>query len=83
MWLNDVRGALVHGNLAPENVGVFLRVSGERTTNVALVGNAYRTPEPVELAPEIAPQAVMQVTDVFAGRDTTALTPTRRTPSGA
>src|SRR5262249_6287717 len=28
VWLNDVRGALVHGNLAPENVGVFLRVSG-------------------------------------------------------
>ena len=83
VWLNDVRGALVHGNLAPENVGVFLRVSGERTTSVALVGNAYRTPEPIEVAPEIAPQAVTRVTDVGPGRDATVVTPTRRTPSGA
>lgn len=63
VWLNDVRGGLVHGNLAPEGVGVFLRVTGEGTRSVALVGNAYWTPGPVELAPELAPTAVMQVTE--------------------
>jgi hypothetical protein len=61
VWLNDVRGALVQGNLAPEGVGVFLRVTGEHTKSVALVGNAYRTPGPVELAPEITPEAVRHV----------------------
>jgi polygalacturonase len=63
LWLNDIRGGLVQGNLAPEGVGVFLRVTGEDTNRVALVGNAYCTPGPIELAPELAPTAVMQVAD--------------------
>ncbi len=63
VWLNDIRGGLVHGNLAPQGVGVFLRVTGESTQNVALTGNAYWTSGPVELAPEIGPEAVMQVAD--------------------
>lgn len=40
MWLNDGRGGFVHGNVAPEGVGVFLRVTGESTRSVALAGNA-------------------------------------------
>jgi hypothetical protein len=63
LWLNDIRGGLVQGNLAPEGVGVFLRVSGEHTKSVALAGNAYWTPGPVEVAPEITPKAVMQVAE--------------------
>ena len=63
VWLHDVRGGLVQGNLAPEGVGVFLRVTGERTRSVALTGNAYWTPGPVELAPELAPEAVTHVDD--------------------
>jgi hypothetical protein len=68
LWLNDVRGALVQGNLAPEGVEVFVRVTGEATTRVALVGNAYCTPGPVELAPELTPTAVMQAADVTVER---------------
>jgi hypothetical protein len=63
VWLHDVHGGLVQGNVAPQDVGVFLRVSGRKTTSVALVGNAYWTPDPVELAPELAPDAVMHVVD--------------------
>jgi hypothetical protein len=63
LWLNDVRGGLVQGNIAPENVAVFLRVTGESTKSLALVGNTYWTPGPVELAPELAPRAVIQVAD--------------------
>jgi polygalacturonase len=63
VWLNDIRGGLVQGNLAPADVGVFLRVSGENTKSVALAGNAYWTPGPVEVAPEITPKAVMQVAE--------------------
>src|SRR5205085_2127903 len=44
----------------PELVGVFLRVTGESTRSLALAGNAYWTPGPVELAPELAPEAVVQ-----------------------
>jgi hypothetical protein len=63
VWLNDVRNGLVQGNLAPEG-GVFLRVSGGNTRSVALVGNAYWTPGPVEVAPEITPETVMHVAGV-------------------
>jgi polygalacturonase len=63
VWLNDVRGGLVQGNLAPAGVGVFLRVTGQQTKSVALIGNVYSSPGPVELAPELAPEAVMQVAD--------------------
>lgn len=61
VWLHGVRGGLLQGNHAPGGVGVLVRVTGAHTRNLALVGNAYCTPGPVEIAPEIAPQAVMQV----------------------
>jgi Glycosyl hydrolases family 28/Pectate lyase superfamily protein len=61
VWLNDVRGGLVQGNLAPEDVDVFLRVTGGGTKGVALVGNAHLAPGRIELAPEITPEAVRQV----------------------
>jgi len=76
VWLNDIRGGLVHGNVVPEDTGVFLRVTGENTKGVALVGNAYWTPGPVELAPEITPRAVMQV----AGGGSEGGTPTADRP---
>jgi hypothetical protein len=64
VWLHGVRDGLLQGNRAPEGVRVFVRVTGEGTRNVALVGNAYCTPGPVEIAPEIAPRAVMQVANL-------------------
>jgi polygalacturonase len=66
VWLNDVRDGLVHGNLAPEGVAVFLRVTGESTDNLSLVGNVYRTEDPVHISAEIAPEAVLQLTNVGA-----------------
>lgn len=63
VWLNDVRRGLVQGNLAPEGAGVFLRVTGEGTKGIALVGNGQWTPGLVELAPELAPTAVLQTAD--------------------
>jgi polygalacturonase len=62
VWLNDIRGGLVQGSIVPPDAGVFLRVSGVRTQGLALVGNAYSTPGPVDVAPEIA-HAVHQVAD--------------------
>ncbi|HJQ82658.1 MAG TPA: glycosyl hydrolase family 28 protein [Candidatus Binatia bacterium] len=58
VWLHEVRGGLLQGNLVPEDVGVFLRVTGEHTQGIALGGNGYRSAGPVEVAPEIAPEAV-------------------------
>lgn len=63
LWLNDVRGAVVQGSTAPEGVGVFLRVTGESTNRISLVGNAYCTARPLELAPEIAPGAIVHASD--------------------
>ena len=63
VWLNDIQGGLVQGNLTPE--GVRLHVTGEKTKSVALTG---WTPAAVEVAPEIAPTAVMQVADVALRR---------------
>jgi len=59
VWLNDVRGGAVQGSLAPQGVDVFLRVSGENTHGIALVGNAFCTPRPVVLAPDVAAGAIM------------------------
>jgi hypothetical protein len=61
VWLNEVRGALVQGNLAPEDVDVFLRLTGEGTRDVALVGNAHWKRDRIQLAPEIEPDAVMHL----------------------
>jgi hypothetical protein len=63
VWLNDVRGGVVQGSLAPQGVDVFLRVTGGNTRGIALVGNAFCTPRPVELAPELAPSAILPLAD--------------------
>jgi len=63
VWLNDVRGGVVQGSLAPAGVDVFLRVSGGSTNGITLVGNAFCTPRPVELAPELAPTAILPLAD--------------------
>ena len=60
VWLNEVDGALVQGNLAPEDVDVFLRLTGAGTRDVALVGNGRWRTRRVQLAPELAPDAVTQ-----------------------
>jgi polygalacturonase len=63
VWLNDIQGGLVQGNLVPE--GVYLRVTGENTKSVALTG---WTPGAVEVAPEITPTGVMPVADTALRR---------------
>lgn len=70
VWLNDVRDGLVHGNLAPDGVAVFLRITGHETHNLSLVGNIYRTADPVYIASEIAPEAVLHLTNVTERRST-------------
>jgi hypothetical protein len=65
LWLNDVRGGLVESGIAPEWTGAFLRVTGENTQRVTLAGNAHWTPDSVDLAPEVAPKAVMHAMDAF------------------
>jgi hypothetical protein len=77
VWLNDIRGGLVHGNLAPEGVGVFLRVTGENTRGVALAGNAYWTPGSIELAPEIPPDGVVHAAEASAVAPPGAVHPAR------
>lgn len=71
VWLNDVRDGLVHGNLAPEGVAVFLRITGGSTENLSLVGNVYRTEDPVDISAEIAPEAVLQLTNTVGRARTT------------
>lgn len=64
----------MQGSVAPDGVAVFVRVTGESTRNVALLGNVYGRPGLVQLAPELAPEAVAQ----FDGSDLVAA---RRPPS--
>ena len=71
VWLNDVRDGLVHGNLAPEGVAVFLRITGESTENLSLVGNIYRTEDPIDISAEIPPEAVLQLTNTGGRARTT------------
>jgi hypothetical protein len=61
IWLNDVRGGLVQGSVSPDGVAVFVRVTGENTRNLALLGNVYGRAGLVHLAPELAPEAVAQL----------------------
>jgi polygalacturonase len=65
LWLNDVCGGLVEGGVAPEGGGVFVRVTGETTRRLTLAGDAYWTPDSIDLAPEVAPDAVMHATGSF------------------
>ena len=56
----------MQGSLAPQGVDVFLRVSGENTHGIALVGNAFCTPRPIQLASEVAPSAITPLVDAGA-----------------
>jgi polygalacturonase len=67
VWLHDVRGGVVQASVAPDDVQVFLRVSGAATAGLALVGNAYRTAAPVDVAPEILPAALARDAAPSAG----------------
>ena len=65
VWLNDVRDGVVQGNTAfAEERGVFLRVSGERTRSVVLVGARSPATGPLDLAPNLDPGAVTHVADM-------------------
>lgn len=66
LWLNDVRGGLVEGGIAPEGADAFLRVTGEGTRRVTLAGTGYWTPDSIDLAAEVAPTAVQHATGSFA-----------------
>jgi hypothetical protein len=66
VWLHDVRGGLVEGGIAPEGSAALLRVTGENTRRVTLVGTAYGPRESVDLAAEVAPTAVLHATGSFA-----------------
>lgn len=68
VWLHDVRRGLVQGAAAVDGVEVFVRVTGGRTSGVSLVGNAWHTPSPIDLAPEISPAAVVRTVDAGGGR---------------
>jgi hypothetical protein len=68
VWLNDVRDGLVYGNLAPEGVAVFLRITGGSTENLSLVGNVYRTEDPVDISSDIHPEAVLHLTNAGGTR---------------
>jgi len=56
VWLHDVHGGLVHASFHVESGGVFVRVTGGKTANVALVGAGL-----AEFGPEIGPDAVTRV----------------------
>ena len=65
VWLNDVRGGLIEGGIAPEGAGTLLRVTGESTQRVILAGTAYWTPESIDLAAEVEPTAVQHANGSF------------------
>lgn len=54
VWLNDVRGGLVEGGIAPEETGVFLRVTGDNTRGVAVTGTDHWPRGTIDIAPEAA-----------------------------
>ena len=56
VWLHDVHGGLVHANLQPGAAGVLVRVTGENTADLALMGAGL-----AEFGPEISPEAVTHV----------------------
>ena len=56
VWLHDVHGGLVHASFQVESGGVFVRVTGGKTANVALVGAGL-----AEFGSEIGPDAVTRV----------------------
>jgi polygalacturonase len=63
LWLNDVRDGVIESDVVPEGRGVLLRVTGEATERVAVVGGGFWTHGRMELAPEIAPAAVVATAD--------------------
>jgi len=57
LWFRNVAGALLSGNRAPRTADVFLRLSGDQSSGVALRGNDLR----------LARQAVEQSSDLPRG----------------
>ncbi len=42
IWLNQVAGALITGSRIPQEVALFLRVSGRQTREISVIGNDLR-----------------------------------------
>jgi polygalacturonase len=63
LWLNDVRDGVIESDVVPEGRGVLLRVTGEATKHVAVVGGGFWTHGRMELAPELGPVAVVATAD--------------------
>jgi polygalacturonase len=63
LWLNDVRDGVIESDVVPEGHGVLLRVTGEATKHVAVVGGGFWTHGRMELAPELGPVAVVATAD--------------------
>ena len=56
LWLHDVHGGLVHASFEPGAGGGLVRITGEHTADLALVGSGL-----VEVGLEIGPEAVTRV----------------------
>ncbi len=60
----DVRQALLHGNRAPENTGVYLEVHGKETGHITLAGNAlHEARQVVQRGSEVGRKAVRAQND--------------------
>ncbi len=60
LLLRNTRNAWIESNRAPKDNEVYLRLEGKQTENLCLASNDLRcSKKPVDLAPEVAPEAVM------------------------
>jgi hypothetical protein len=63
LWLNDVRDGEIESDVVPTGSGVLLRVTGEATERVAIVGGGVWAHGRMDLAPELAPAAIRITAD--------------------
>lgn len=61
--LRQVRGALVHGCRPDGEVGTFLRLEGDQTSRIALVGNDFRTVKHLVDRDDDVPDDALRVMD--------------------
>jgi len=60
LLLRNTRNAWVESNRVPKDNEVYLRLEGRQTENLCLASNDLRrSKKPVDLAPEVAPEAVL------------------------
>jgi hypothetical protein len=61
--LNDVRDGVIESDAVPTGSGVLLRVTGDATERVAIVGGGVWANGRMDLAPELAPAAIRITAD--------------------